>query len=349
MKNYNIFSDFEKQKKLKEIENESKRLKKPKYWILKQIGIPKSTYYDWIKSGGKSKSKAPNKVWNKTPEIVENLVIKYREDNNLMISERSSLGIATRLEKLNILISESGVYNILKRNNKNRKFKEYKKVFIIYPKSNKFLEVVCIDDIALSNNKPRELSVFNAIDEYSSICLKSLFLDHRVNRYDVIELLEEIKKKYGKLPKILRLDNAKAHISLVVKQYCQENNIKLQFIDKGTPQQNWPVESFNAVIEKDLIYTKFWQGWSDFSNKQEILDEYIEYYNNIKPLKSDCLKRTPNEIGTGNTSTLTQRRLKIKLIRKHYGQIAAKKEIDKYLINNQLSFTTCNLSEMCVS
>jgi len=257
MTNYNIFSDFEKQKKLKEIEEESKRLKKPKYWILKQIGIPKSTYYDWLKNKGISKSKAPKVIWNKTPSIIEELILKYRDDSNLMLSERSPLGIANILEESNIIISEGGVYNVLKRNNKNRKFKDYKKVFIIFPKSNKFLEVVCIDDIALTNNKPRELSIFNAIDEYSGVCLKSLFVGHRINRYDVIELLEEIKKKYGRLPKIVRLDNAKAHISLIVKEYCEKNNIRLQFIDKGTPQQNWPVESFNAVIEKDLIYTSF--------------------------------------------------------------------------------------------
>ncbi len=349
MRNYNIFSDFEKQKKLKEIKNESIRLKKPKYWILKRMGIPKSTYYDWLKNGGKSKTKAPKVVWNKTLDNIEKLVIRYRDDSSLMISERSPLGIASRLEESNILISEGGVYNILKRNNRNRKFKDYKKIFIIYPKSDRFLKVVCIDDIALTNKKPRELSVFNAIDEYSGACLKSLFVSHRINRYDVIKLLEEIKKKYKRLPEIVRLDNAKAHISLIVKKYCEDNNIKLQFIDKGTPQQNWPVESFNAVIEKDLIYTSFWKGWSDFSGKQKIIDEYIDYYNSIKPLKSDYLRRTPNEIATGITSVLTQRRLKIRLIRKHRGQVAAKKEIDKYLINNQLIFTTCNLSEMCVN
>lgn len=349
MVNYNTFSDFEKQRKIKEVESESKRLEKPRYWILKQMGIPKSTYYDWLKSGGKSKSKAAKVIWNKIPDIIEELIIKQRDDSNLVRSERSPLGIANKLAEFNIIISESGIYNVLKRNNKNRKFKGYKKTFIIFPRSSKFLEVVCIDDISLSNSKPQEFSVFNAIDEYSGVCLKSLFVDHRINRYDVIRLLEEIKKKYGKLPKILRLDNAKAHISLIVREYCEKNNIKLQFIDKGTPQQNWPVESFNAVIEKDLIYTSFWRGWRDFSNKQEIIDKYIEYYNNTKPLKSDYLKRTPNEIATGITSVLTQRRLKIKLIRKHRGQVAAKKEADKYLKNNQLIFATCNLSEMRVN
>ncbi len=349
MTNYNIFSDFEKQQKIKEVERESRRLRKPKYWVLKQMGIPKSTYYDWIKNGGISKSKAAKVIWNKTSDIIEKLVIKYRDDNDLVLSERSPLGIANRLEEFNIMISEGGVYNILKRNNRNRKFKKYKKTFIIFPKSNKFLEVVCIDDISLTNSKPGELSVFNAIDEHSGACLKSLFVANRINRYDVVRLLEEIKKKYGRLPKTLRLDNAKAHSSLIVKEYCEKNNIILQFTDKGTPQQNWPVESFNAVIEKDLIYTSFWRGWRDFSDKQEVLDEYTEYYNSIKPLKSDCLKRTPNEIATGITSVLTQRRLKIKLIRKHRGQVAAKKEIDKYFKNNQLVFTTCNLSEMRVN
>ncbi len=63
-------------------------------------------------------------------------------------------------------------------------------------------------------------------------------------------MLEQIKANYGRLPKIVRLDNAKAHISLLVKKYCDQNNIELQFIDKGVPQQNWPVESFNGVIKK---------------------------------------------------------------------------------------------------
>ena len=48
MNNYIILSDFEKQEKIKEIEFECERLNKPKYWILKQMGIPKSTYYDWL-------------------------------------------------------------------------------------------------------------------------------------------------------------------------------------------------------------------------------------------------------------------------------------------------------------
>lgn len=222
MTNYNIFSDYEKQQKLKEVEAECQRLTKPKYWVLKQMGIPKSTYYDWRESGGHTKSKAPSTVWNKTPNTLEEVIIKIRDDTNLYKSERAPLGIAQELLKQDIFISESGVYNVLKRQGKNRKFIDAKKIFVIYPKSERFMDVVCIDDIALTNWKPRELAVFGAIDEYSNELMAINFLHHRPNRYDVIDLLEKIKNEYGRFPKVVRLDNAKAHVAIAVKKYCAE-------------------------------------------------------------------------------------------------------------------------------
>lgn len=326
MTKYNILTDYEKQQKLREIKNESNRIRRSKYWILKKLGIPKSTYYDWLKTGGHTKSRAPKIVWNKTPKIIEEAIIKMRDDTTALHSERSLLGIAN---KFNGIITKSGVRCILKRHGKNRQFIGTKKTFIIYPRSNKFLEVVCIDDIGITNSKPRELSVFNAIDEYSSESVAILFVNHRINRYDVIELLEMIRKRYGRCPKILRLDNARAHKSRLVKEYCLENNIQLQFTDKGTPQQNWPVEAFNGVLQKDLFGSALWGGWMDLSDKQKRLEKYVEYYNTKKPLESDPLKRTPREIATGVTSPETQRRLKIKLLRKYRGQIVAQQEIIK--------------------
>lgn len=333
MINYNILSDFEKQKKLKEIEYECKRLNKGKYWILKQLGIPKSTYYDWKKNGGRSKSKAPKRTWNKTPKNIEGKIIEIRNDNDLYKSERAPNGIVSRLEEDGVFMTAPGVWGVLKRNGESRKFIDDKKIFIIYPKADKFLKVVCIDDIMLTNWKPRDLAVFNAIDEYSQASVAISFIPHRVNKYNVIALIEQIKENYGRFPEIIRLDNAKAHISLEVKEYCKKNNIKLQFIDKGIPQQNWPVESFNGVIEKDLIYTNLWK-WNILTDKQELLEEYRNYYNDKKPLNSDHIKRTPNEIATANTSLKTQQRLKIKLLRKHYGQVVARKAI----LNTQTIF-----------
>jgi hypothetical protein len=327
MSNYNILSDYEKQQKLKEVEAECQRLQqKSKYWILKQLGIPKSTYYDWLRSGGTTKSKAPKAVWNKTPETVEDKIVELRNDINLYKSERTPVGIANKLEEYGMYMTSVGVWGVLKRKGENRRFVEHKKQFIIYPRSEKFLEVVCIDDIMLTNFRPRDLAVFNAIDEFSQSLVAISFISHRVRKRDVIALIEQIKINLGRLPKIIRLDNAKAHISLAVKRYCKLNNIKLQFIDKGTPQQNWPVESFNGVIEKDLIETSLWK-WDNLSDKQQLLNEYRDYYNNRKPLNSDPLKRTPNEIATAITSIRTQERLKFKLLRKHRGQTAAKQAI----------------------
>ncbi|MFH1656526.1 MAG: hypothetical protein ABH956_01995, partial [Candidatus Nealsonbacteria bacterium] len=66
--------------------------------------------------------------------------------------------------------------------------------------------------------------------------------------------------------------------------------------------------------------------------------------NNDKRLNSDPLKRTPNEIATAITSKNTQQRLKLKLLRKHYGQIIANQAILK-----QQTILLPNLSEMCVN
>lgn len=343
MTNYIILSDYEKRKKVKEVDAECVRLNKPKYWVLKQMGIPKSTYYDWIACDCASQSKAPKTVWNKTAPEVEEKIIELRDSSSNYKSKRTPVGIARELEEYNIFMTSTGVWKVLKRNGKNNEFTKKKKVFIIYPKAKKFLEVVCIDDTALTDWKPRDLAIFNAIDEFSQSSVGILFTQHRINRYDVIALLEQIKMNYGRLPKIVRLDNARAHISNLVKGYCLENGIKLQFIDPGTPQQNWPVESFNGVLKRDLIKTSLWK-WDDLSDKQEVLEKYRDYYNNYKPLNSDPLKRTPNEIATANTSKLTQARLKYRLMRKHRGQVAAKKAILK--IQTILLPT---LSEMCVN
>ncbi|MFA5086635.1 MAG: integrase core domain-containing protein [Candidatus Paceibacterota bacterium] len=352
MDKYNIFSEFEKIKKLREIEEEKKRTKKPLYWILKRMSIPKSSYYDWKKAGGRNESRAPETVWNKTPDPVEKEIVSIRGDAGLFNSERSPLGISSLILKKGFSVSPSGVKGILKRNGLSRVFKDKKKLFLIYPKAERFMDTVCIDDIGLTNRKPRELSVFNAIDEYSGESVSILFVPRRVNRWDAIELMEMIRKKNGRLPKKVRLDNAKAHLSRAFKAYCFLNGIEMQFIDPGTPQQNWPVESFNKVLKRDVLSTGHWGGWTDFRGKQKILEEYIEYYNTKKRMDSDPLKRTPREISSGITSKETQEMLKIRLIRKHRGQAAARKYILEKMHRSarfDSLISVPDLSEMCVT
>jgi len=221
MTNYTIRADYEKQKKLKEIKQESLRLNKPKYWVLKQMNIPRSTYYDWLRTGGKTKSKAPKNVWNKTSQEIEDKILFIRNNDKLYRSERAPKGIATLIEQDNIFMTSVGVWKVLKRNGESRQLVAPRKEFIIYPKGEKFLDVVCIDDIMLTNRKPRDTAIFNAIDEYSQSLVAIRFIPHRVNKFDVISFIKKIKKDYGRFPKKIRLDNAKCHISKLVKRYCE--------------------------------------------------------------------------------------------------------------------------------
>lgn len=346
MQKYSIFSDFEKQKKLAEVATEKQRLNKPLYWILKQMVIPKSTYYDWLGNGGKSKSRAPKTIWNKTPEEIKKRIFELRDNASLYRSQRSPAGIVAELEKENLFFSPSGIWGILDRAGKGREFKTDRDTYLIYPRAERFFQVVCIDDFSLSNEKTGDLTVFNALDEYSQESLAANFSAHRINQRDVIALLEGIKKEYGRLPKILRLDNARAHKSRLVKKYCEKNNIALQFIDKGKPQQNWPVEAFNGVIQRDIVGGGLF-NWDEPDKNQKTIDEYRKYYNTQKPLLSDPLRRTPREISSGTTSARTQARLKIKLLRKHRGQKTAREYLLK--IFKQPLFCQQKLSEMCIN
>lgn len=80
------------------------------------------------------------------------------------------------------------------------------------------------------------------------------------------------------------------------------------------------------MIKKDLLRSSLWI-WDRLDDKQDLLEEYREYYNCEKRLRSDYLNRTPREISSGLTSKNTQKRLKFKLLRKHYGQVIAKQAI----------------------
>jgi len=164
--------------------------------------------------------------------------------------------------------------------------------------------------------------------------------------------LKKIRKTYGKYPKTLRLDNAKAHKSKLVAAFCEKLNIKLDFITKGCPEENWPVESWHRNLNQDVIYR---EGHATISEWQASVDKYRNFHNYKKRLRSDYIQRTPAEIAFAYATPLTQARLKAKLQRKHGGQTRAQKWIKPE--TKQATLTLINLmqtnlktvSEMCVS
>jgi len=346
MKKYQIFSQQEKWSIVRRVDNSSNKKRE-----LSKLGLSKSSYYEWKKNNCTVKKKTPKVIWNQTPKEIEKRIKEYRLSGDPL--KQSPARIVEQLEQNEgYLMTESGVKSVLNRLKLNGFLKPKKKHYYIRPKAEKFLQVVCVDDVEFIRYKPRDTYVLNFSDEASYFAIESRVYEHRTNGYDIIKGLKRIRQNYGRYPEIIRLDNAQAHKARKVLRFCQKNNIKMDFITKGCPEENWPIESWHRNLNQDLIYRK---GYATIKEWQRAIDQYRYFHNYQKRLRSDYIQRTPAEIAFAYTTPLTQARIKAKLQRKLLGQTKVQKwlspETKQTNLNllNSLQINHNYVSEMCVS
>lgn len=346
MKNYQIFNQQEKWSIVQRVDNSSNKKRE-----LVKLGIPRSTYYDWKKNGCTVKKKTPLAIWNQTPKKIEKKIREYRLSGDPF--KQSPARIVEQLEQNEgYIMTESGVKSVLVRLGLNGFLKPRKKHYYIRPKAEKFLQVVSIDDVEFVRQKPRDTYVLNFTDEASYFAISSRVYEHRTNGYDLVKGLKQIKRTYGRYPKVIRLDNAQAHKSKKAVKFCSRNQIKMDFITKGCPEENWPVESWHRNLNQDLIYRK---GYATIQEWQRAIDGYRHFHNYQKRLRSDPIQRTPAEIAFAYTTPLTQARIIAKLKRKHLGQTKVNRWITTETrqaqtnLLNSLQINPNYVSEMCVS
>lgn len=343
MKKYQMFTKQEKWSVVRRVENSANKTRE-----LAKLNISKSTFYDWKKNNCEVKSKAPHHIWNKTPAEIEQKIKTYRLSGKAL--QQSPARIVEQLEyNERYIMAESGVKSVLTRLQINNLLRPRKKRYYIRPKAEKFLDVVSLDDVEFIRHEPRDTYVLNFTDEASYFALESRVYAHRTNSYNILKGLRTIKKTYGRYPKKIRLDNARAHKSRKVIRFCVRNNIDMDFITKGCPEENWPVESWHRNLNQDIIYR---HGYSHITEWQKAIDGYRHYHNYTKRKRSDPIQRTPAEIAFAYTTPLTQARLKLKLQRKLYGQTSVQKYITPRIIQQTVKshyLKPLFVSEMCVA
>src|SRR3989338_979104 len=346
MKKYQIFSQQEKWSIVQQVDNSRDKKRE-----LIKLGIPRSTYYDWKKNDCQSKKKIPHVIWNQTPEKIEKKIKGYRLSGDPF--KQSPARIVEQLEQNEgYIMTESGVKSVLVRLKLNGFLRPRRKQYHIRPKAEKFLQVVSVDDVEFIRYKPRDTYALNFSDEASYFAMESRVYEHRTNGYDIVKGLKRIKHNYGRYPKVLRLDNAQAHKSRKVIKFCKKHGIEMDFITKGCPEENWPVESWHRNLNHDLIYRK---GYATIQEWQKAVDEYRHFHNYQKRLRSDPTQRTPAEIAFSYTTPLTQARIIAKLKRKHLGQTKVNRWINistrqaHLNLLDSLQIKPNYVSEMCVS
>lgn len=142
----------------------------------------------------------------------------------------------------------------------------------------------------------RKVRLLNILDD----CNRELLwveADTSLPTLRLIGVLEALKELRG-LPKVIRVDNGPEFISHKLDVRCNENKIKLVFIQPGKPMQNGFVERCNGSIRKELLNANIFKTLDEFRWK---IEEYKMDYNHCRP-HSALNYKTPIEMKiTSNT------------------------------------------------
>ena len=112
-----------------------------------------------------------------------------------------------------------------------------------------FIKVLSVTDIA-----GRRFRLLTVIDDYNRQSLASE-IDSSLPALRVIRTLKQLIERRTK-PQVIRVDNGPEFISDRLQQWCDDNQIRLQFIQPGKPMQNGFIERNNGSLRKELNSTQ---------------------------------------------------------------------------------------------
>ena len=127
-------------------------------------------------------------------------------------------------------------------------------------------------------NDGRSFRTFNAIDDYNREGL-GIEVDLSLPALRVIRSLERIIEWRGK-PRMIRCDNGPEYISQQLIDWTQKQNIQLQYIQPGKPQQNAYVERFNRTVRHEWLDQHLFES---IAHAQETATRWLWIYNNERP------------------------------------------------------------------
>jgi putative transposase len=85
---------------------------------------------------------------------------------------------------------------------------------------------------------------------------------------------------YRGIPSQIRVDNGPEFLSKVFTEWCQENNVKILYIQPGKPVQNAFIERFNRLDRKDVLDAFLFEN---IGQVEEISPQWMNDYNENHP------------------------------------------------------------------
>jgi putative transposase len=282
---------------------------------LKELGIPKSTFYNWYNAyledgydGLAGKPCKRKQYWNKISDKERQLVV----ETALEYPDKSPREVACYItDNYKRYISESSVYRILKQKGliTTPAFMLMKAADEYKDKTTRINEMWQTDFTYLKVIGWGWYYLSTIIDDYSRYIIswrlcKTMKADDVRNTLD--DALNVAGIPAGQMPKLLT-DNGACYISSELNDFLEEQGIKHVRGSINHPQTQGKIERYHRsmknVIKLDVYYTP-----GELKRK---LGEFIYYYNDQRYHES-LNNVTPADVYTGRANQIIKRRLKIK-------------------------------------
>ena len=127
----------------------------------------------------------------------------------------------------------------------------------------------------------RNFRVLNVIDLYTRECLAAE-VDTNMSGHRVARVLDRLIQKKGK-PLAITVDNGPEFTGMALGQWAYDNEVKLDFIAPGKPQQNGFVESFNGTMRDNCLNEHFFTCLEDAYVQ---IQQWRHDYNHHRPHSS---------------------------------------------------------------
>jgi putative transposase len=124
----------------------------------------------------------------------------------------------------------------------------------------------------------RSVRLLNVNDDFNRESL-AIEVDFSLPSQRVIRTLDRIIEWRGK-PGSIRCDNDPEYISQTLKGWAEKEQIKLNFIQPGKPQQNAYIERFNRTVRYDWLNQYLFYSLAEM---QEYATKWQWLYNNERP------------------------------------------------------------------
>lgn len=124
----------------------------------------------------------------------------------------------------------------------------------------------------------RSFRLLNVLDDYNRQGL-GMEVDLSLPAGRVIRTLEQIIEWRGK-PAAIRCDNGPEYIAGELVTWMKQQNIRLEYIQPGKPQQNAYVERYNRTVRYDWLSQHIFES---ISQVQNAATRWLWTYNNRRP------------------------------------------------------------------